>query len=258
MRLDDVGATRRAILVALKRDGPLTVAALARRLGVTGEAVRQGLARLEREGWVERARGRRPHGAGRPPGVYRLAPAGEELFPKRYPDLATGLLDAVAAVLGEEALRRVLAAVAEAQARRWEPLLQGLDLRRRLEALRSLYAPDDPFSQVEETPDGYLLVERNCPYLAVALRRPALCSVTVSVLTRLLGCRVVRERRFQDGDGCCAFRVLPSEPVDPEAFGYFAPEPARAGSEDGRGRGARVRPGDAGSRDPAGTEAAGS
>jgi hypothetical protein len=48
------------------------------------------------------------------------------------------------------------------------------------------------------------------------------------VQTLLLGHRVVRERRFQAGDGCCAFRVLEDEPVDPKAY-RFELEPASPG-----------------------------
>ena len=53
-----------------------------------------------------------------------------------------------------------------------------------------------------------LLIERNCPFLDVANRRPALCSVTVNTLSRLLGRRVERVRTFQNGHGRCAFRIV--------------------------------------------------
>jgi predicted ArsR family transcriptional regulator len=52
-----------------------------------------------------------------------------------------------------------------------------------------------------------VLVERNCPYLDVALVRPEICSTTVCALRRLTSCEVVRERRFQDGDERCEFHV---------------------------------------------------
>ena len=61
---------------------------------------------------------------------------------------------------------------------------------------------------------GYRLVERNCPFLNTAMRRPALCSVSVNALTRLLGVRVEREEKFQNGDGRCVFRVHAAQPVD--------------------------------------------
>ena len=45
--------TRQSILEALKREGPLAIAQLAERLGMSGEAVRQQLVQLQREGWIE-------------------------------------------------------------------------------------------------------------------------------------------------------------------------------------------------------------
>lgn len=217
--LDSLSPPRREILLALKRRGPLAIAELSRRLGITREAVRQQLVLLEREGWLERRVDRSGAGKpGRPRSLYRLTPAGDHLFPKRYDDLAVELVDAVAESLGAAALKEILARLTEARVRRWQPVLSGLSLRERLEALQGIYLEEDPFTRVEETPGGGLrLVERNCPFLNVASRRPALCSVTVSTLARLLGCRVVREERFQDGDGCCAFRVLADQPLPPDA-----------------------------------------
>lgn len=127
-----------------------------------------------------------------------------------------------------EMRKAILADLTDARVREWAPRLEGLGLERRLRALRGIYVDGDPFVTVERDEDGLRLVERNCPFLNVASRRPALCSLTVSVLTRLLGHRVVREERFQAGDGCCAFRVLEDRPVDPETY-RFELEPAPAG-----------------------------
>lgn len=68
--------------------------------------------------------------------------------------------------------------------------------------------------------DRLSLIEHNCPFFNVAKRRPVLCSVTVSMLTRLLGYRVVREERFQNGDGRCVFRVLLDQPIDDSSFKF--------------------------------------
>lgn len=75
--LDSLPEARREILAALKQSGPLTIAELAPRLGVSREAVRQQLVQLEGEGWIERhlerAGAARP---GRPRGLFRLTPRG--------------------------------------------------------------------------------------------------------------------------------------------------------------------------------------
>jgi predicted ArsR family transcriptional regulator len=208
MGLEQPAAGRRAVLAALKRRGQASIAQLARDAGVTGEAVRQHLRSLAADGYV--ASGRRPaarRARGRPTASYRLTAAGEELFPKAYDALAAELLAAVDSSLGPRATRRVLSALAEARVREWAPRLRGKRLEERLESLRSVYAAGDPFMSVERSAEGLKLIERNCPFLSVASRQPVLCSLTVSVLSRLLDRKVVREERFQDGAGRCVFRV---------------------------------------------------
>lgn len=230
--LERLPDAQQAILAAVKGSGPLSNEELAERLGVTYEAIRQHLSQLERDGWlagdVERRRER-----GRPRRLYRLTPAGDHFFPKSYDTVALELLDAMTGELGAGAVKQVLGALVEARVRRLAPRVAGRPLAERLEVLRSLYQTDDPFAAVETAPDGSLrLVERNCPLLELARQRPAVCSVSVSVLSRLLGCKVVREERFQDGAGRCVFRVLPHEPglTEAEIF-QWEPEAGEGATE---------------------------
>jgi predicted ArsR family transcriptional regulator len=209
--LGELSETPRAIVSIIKREGSATMHEIAAELGVTYETVRQHVGRMRAEGWVE-PRLERParSGAGRPISRYRLTRAGDHLFPKHYDLLSVELIDALVDQHGKRGLRRVLESLTEARVRRWGPRLEGLTLEQKLRALEGIYLEDDPFTSVEEDADGGLrLVERNCPFLNVASERPALCRLTVSTLTRLLGYRVVREERFQNGDGRCVFRVRP-------------------------------------------------
>jgi len=124
------------------------------------------------------------------------------------------MIDAITEELGAEAVKRVLHRVAEEKVAATEPSLRGLSLPERVVALKNWYLRDDPYMDAEEVQDGFRLVERNCPFLNTAMRRPALCSVSVNALTRLLGVRVAREEKFQDGDGRCVFHAYAAEPVD--------------------------------------------
>jgi predicted ArsR family transcriptional regulator len=210
--------TRQSILEALKREGPLAIAQLAERLVMSGEAVRQQLVQLQREGWIEAIHERAAtRHSGRPAARYRLTQAGDHVFPKQYDALTVAVLDAVATELGPESLDRILASLTEARAKVWEPRLAGKSLHERVEAMRGIYEGEDPFMEAQEVPGGFRLVEHNCPFLNVALERPVLCSMTVSLLSRLLGFEVVREEKFQSGDGRCAFRVLTDRPRAPDA-----------------------------------------
>lgn len=216
---------RWSILTFLKHGGTASIADIAKLLGVTYEAGRLQLLALEKEGWVAKHTERPARaGVGRPLGRYRLSAAGEHLFPKHYDELAVQLIDTVAAKLGDAALTQVLASLTDARVRQWQPLLEGFTLEQRLDALKAVYLENDPFMSVEMRDGELRLIERNCPFLNVAQRRPGLCSVTVSTLARVLGMRVVREERFQSGDERCVFRVLRDEAIDPGRPG-FEPEP---------------------------------
>jgi predicted ArsR family transcriptional regulator len=212
--------SRRAIVVALKDRGSATIAQLAPHLGLTGEAVRQHLLQLREEGWIEAvpdrdaARGR----TGRPATQYRLTVAGEHLFPKQYDALAVAMMDAVREELGLDAAVRVLERVSNDRIAVLAPSVEGRPLEEKLDVLRGWYFDDDPYMDFETAGDDYLLIERNCPFYNTAMHRPALCSVSVNALTQLLGMRVAREEKFQNGDGRCVFHVYAQEPVSNARF----------------------------------------
>src|SRR2546423_5686837 len=208
--------SRRAILELLKRNGTATIAQLADELQLTGEGVRQHLLQLQREGLVEakgKAIGERPR-TGRPATYYQLTVAGEHRFPKRYDVLAMALMDAVSEELGSDGAVRVLARVTDMLVHHDEPKVDELPLDARVEVLKNWYGAGDQYMQLERVADGYRLIERNCPFINVAMQRPALCSISINSLTRLLGVRVTREESFQRGFGRCVFRVAAHEPVD--------------------------------------------
>ena len=190
-------------------------------LQLTGEAVRQQLLQLQRDGWIEARVDRASAGrTGRPATAYSLTPAGDHLFPKQYDALNVAMIDAISDELGPQAAERVLARVANEKANVIGPMLRELTLDQRIAALKNWYLQDDPYMETEKTEDGYRLIERNCPFYNTAMRRPNLCSVSVHALTRVLGVRVFREEKFQNGDGRCVFRVMANEPVDGEKLEF--------------------------------------
>lgn len=213
--------SRRIVLGFIKHKGGATAAEVAEHMQITREGARQQLQALEQEGWI--AALPESHGTGRPALRFQITPAGDHLFPKNYDALSLTLVDTVANQLGEEALTALLRALTDQQVKQWEGRLQGKSLPERIKLLKGIYFEEDPYTSVRKDARGYTLVERNCPYLNVAMRMPRLCSVTVSTLIRLLGVKVVREERFQDGHRRCVFRVLADEPVDVKKF-HFALE----------------------------------
>ena len=86
---------RGVILLALKRAGALTTRELSEQLGLSANAIRHHLRELETEGVAAYRREQR--GVGAPTYAWHLSPAGEGLFPQRYKELLTEVLDRVAA-----------------------------------------------------------------------------------------------------------------------------------------------------------------
>lgn len=220
--MDQLPDSRRAILLALKRQGPSTIAQLAEQLRLTGEAVRQQLLQLQREGWIEAKvtrsseRGR----TGRPATSYNLTDAGDHLFPKQYDALNVAMIDAIADELGPDALKRVLEKITNSKVTITESSIGNVSLQERAAGLKDWYLKDDPYMSVEQADGGYRLIERNCPYINTAMNRPVLCSVSVNAISKVLGFRVAREEKFQNGDGRCVFRIYADEPVDPATMPF--------------------------------------
>lgn len=197
--------------------------ALADELGITYEAVRQQVAELLRAGWVrsgaadaKRSTGGSTAHAGqrippKKPGPasreYRLSAAAEHLFPKHYDELSAELVQYVHQSFGGAGVVEILARMTDARVRRWAPLLEGLTVREKIKALSALYEDKDAYMQVDWREGAPALIEHNCPFFNVAQKHPAICSVSVNTLERLLGCKVVREQSFQAGHGRCVFRL---------------------------------------------------
>ncbi|MGH1362196.1 MAG: helix-turn-helix transcriptional regulator [Calditrichia bacterium] len=221
LNLQEFPEIRRSILSYLKQNGSATIALLSEENNVSYEAIRQQIVQLKKDGWII-SRLERPETvrSGRPLKLYSLSTAGDHLFEKQYDELAMELIRTTADNLGMEALKKLLAALTETRVRQWEPRLEGLSLEERLAALQEIYLEGDPYMKVEKKGGELFLVERNCPFLNVAHSYPMMCSVTVSTLSRLLGVRLKREKKFQKGDGCCTFRVLQNQPVDTKTFRF--------------------------------------
>lgn len=201
-------------------------------LGVSHEAARKHVVDLQRNGWIEADCGpdeakHREGAPGRPPVRYCLTASGDHLFPKKYPQLLVGLFDHIAAEGGADALTGVLTRCTDERVAALEPRIPSGAVKRKMAALQAIYSDGDPFADVEKRGNDYVVIERNCPYLDFAMERPDICSTTVSTLRRLTGCEVVRERRFQDGEGRCEFHVRTAQASSDRKQVRFEKEPPR-------------------------------
>src|SRR5207247_9754354 len=90
---------------------------------------------------------------------------------------------------------------------------------------------------IEKSENGHHHIEHNGPFLNYATKRPLFCSSTVNALRRATDHEVVREERFQDGDGRCVFHIYLDAPVTDARKGQrfeqepekkFRPQPRRS------------------------------
>jgi predicted ArsR family transcriptional regulator len=200
------------ILNLLKRSGPLSVAELAGRLGVTASAVRQQLSGLAGRNLVARelCRGR----IGRPRALWRTTAAADRHFPDRHAHLAAGLIAAIEDRLGDDALRGLLQAATAADLPAQRARMPGAasSLRRRVAALRDLRQEQGYMAEIGADRDGaVLLIENHCPLSAIAASCPDLCDCELEAFSELLGRDAAIERieHMARGDRRCAYRVTP-------------------------------------------------
>lgn len=202
-------ATRRAILLTIKKHGEARAEELAEALAITPSAVRQHLSALVAEGLlgVREQRG----AAGRPKHFYSVTSAAEDLFPKTYGDLTCELLDYLAAdepgMVDRLFDRRRQRRVEEAEAR-----LAGRSFPERVEELARILDEDGYLAAVErDSDDGtWYIVEHNCAILEVAFRYGQACSSEIGFLREVMpDAEIDRITHMASGQHHCAYRIRP-------------------------------------------------
>ena len=204
-RLTGYKGQRGAVLVQLKREHRLTAKELAARLGLSLNAVRHHLKELDSAGLVEHDREHR--GVGAPPLTYRLSAAGEALFPRRYEEALTALLDQVVESQGREAAIGLLEAYFAALARRVREDLTAATPEERLRVLGRVLSDAGYMAEVSLRQGDGRLREHNCAIPAVAARFPEICAIEARILADLLGADVNRSEHILDGCSACEDHV---------------------------------------------------
>ncbi len=200
-------ATRQQILDKLRRNGQATVKDLGDHLGLTSTGIRQHLTVLERDGLIE-AHEERGH-VGRPALVYRLTSDGDDLYPKRYDELANALIEEARELLGPEALQRLMKNVAARFAKQYSSRLDGKATAERLDETARIMTDRGNVVDVEWVGDDYLIRKHTCPFWKVATHNSAVCALDVEFVRQLAGADARLSTSLLRGDDSCTFRVRP-------------------------------------------------
>lgn len=196
---------RGAILLALKRAGALTARELSEQLGLSSNAIRHHLRELESEGVIGYRREQR--GVGAPTFAWHLSPAGESLFPQRYKELLTEVLDRVAAQAGRQAVVAALETRFTDLARKLEVEVADASPEQRMEVVLRALSEGGYMAEWREGEAGLTLTEHNCAIRALAERFPEICAAERRFLEQVLAAAVQRESHMLDGCPSCEYRV---------------------------------------------------
>lgn len=202
---------RGGMLVELKKAQRLTAKELATRLGVSLNGVRHHLKELESEGLI--AYERQHRGVGAPSFAYRLTPAGEALFPRRYESTLNDVLDQVVEREGRDGAVAVLEARYESLTRRLQEQLAGADPAQRLASVTRLLCDEGYMAEATVSSTSGTLIEHNCAIQAVAERFPEICAAEAKFLAAVLGAEVHRQEHILSGCNACEYRVRFNTPA---------------------------------------------
>ena len=195
--------TTRGRLVALLRQGQLTVDEMASALGVTDNAVRAQLATLERDGLVEQRGVRR--GAGKPSYAYGLTAEFEPTLSRAYAPLLLQLLRELRHRMTEVELTDLLAEVG----RRWAAELPpaGGSARDRAEQVAALFERLGGATELEEH-DSWLAVRGfGCPLGLAVHEQPRVCAAVEAMLTQVVGMEVQEQCDRGGASPSCRFVI---------------------------------------------------
>jgi predicted ArsR family transcriptional regulator len=200
----DLFATTRGRLLALLCRGPRTVNELAADLGLTDNAVRAQLERLQRSGLVHQV-GLRP-GTRKPHVDYALTPDARRAFPKAYEPVLKALVNVLAERLPRDQTAALFKEVAARVLRDRLGTVDARDPSGRLAQVLEKLGDHAAGVEVEAAGDVTTLRACGCPLASVTAAHPALCEVLAGVLGDVLGARV-RERCDREGVPRCRFEV---------------------------------------------------
>ena len=203
-------ATPDRLLYQLKSRGPQPAATLAGAVAITPMGAHKQLQSLQEQGLVSAHD--ESDGPGRPRRVWTLTAAGHARFPDRHGDLAVQLIRHVAAVLGPDAVDRLIAAREQEQQAGYEAALSGMaSLGARVRRLAELRSREGYMARAEKHGKAWLLVEDHCPICAAAATCQGLCRSELQIFARCLGdgVKVERVEHVLAGARRCAYRVSP-------------------------------------------------
>jgi DeoR family suf operon transcriptional repressor len=193
------------VLSYLQRYGSATVKDLEFALGVTATAVRQQIATLLAEAYIEQRVER--NGRGRPRHVYSLTSKGQALFPKHYDELTHTLLREILLLEGPDKVQDLLVRLSERLAQKYAEQIESQSPMDRAQELIELLGAKGILADVQSGPDGIVFHEYNCPYYELARQYRAICDMEQGMISHVVNQPVELVSCSLDGHHGCQFKI---------------------------------------------------
>lgn len=203
---------RGSIVVQLKRRGALTAKDLAQALDLSLNAIRHHLKELEAESVV--AHWSEARGVGAPVYRYGLTEQGEALFPERYQEALTEVLDHMVSRIGREGTLESLNDHYRKLGERLENELAGAPAGHRVDKVVQVMRDEGYMAVWEGGRERGTLTAHNCAMRAVAHKFPEICEAEQNFLTGVLAARVTRRSHMLSGCSACEYHI-DFRPPDP-------------------------------------------
>jgi predicted ArsR family transcriptional regulator len=197
--------TRGRILESLKRNGGQTAAELAAEHGLTVNAVRQHLGRLEGDSLIEEGQARR--GRTKPSAVYSVTHQGERLFPQRYDVLLNAVLHELKLEAGQAGVTDLFRKIGERSARKYADRFEGKDVAGRVGEITKILREQGVVADCGAESDGYVIREHNCPFKDTVAAHPQVCTVVHTLMNEVLPQSVEQRTSIARGDAVCEFHI---------------------------------------------------
>jgi DeoR family suf operon transcriptional repressor len=207
-------STRQEILNILREEKQATVEDLAERLELTPMTIRHHLNVLQAQNLVVANKVRRSKRVGRPRLVYTLTDAADDLFPHGYGELARHLLTEVKELVSGEETDAIFRRMAERVASEAPPREEGQTFEDRLEQVSEFLEEQGFLSRWEETDEGYVITNVNCPYRQVSRQHDEVCILDTELIRNLLDVEPQRLTSMRHGESACSFLLVPKNETE--------------------------------------------
>ena len=194
------------IVILLKRSVGLSVAELAKELGMSYMGVKQHCIELEKRGYVDTWR--RPKEIGRPEKAYRLTEKANALFPEVGSELTLEILSSIKETSGANAAEKLLFAYFQKLGRNYESKVRGETVEERGAALARLRNREGRLAEFSH--DGgerFVLFEHHDPLRSVAKVFESVHRMEEKMLERVLGRPVERKEEHASGLTRITFKI---------------------------------------------------